>query len=386
MNKVSDMNVLYNAFRASMKSSAWKGEPQRFEADFLSEIVNLKDELDNRTYETSPRNVFVTHERGKVRLIHGGRMRDRVVRHALCDNILNPIFDKYIIYYNSASQKGKGVDFARKAFERDLHNYWLEHRTNEGYVCFIDFSKFYDNIQHEIVKEAVCKRVDEHTGWLFSNIIDTFRIDVSYMDDEEYSTCLDRKFNSIDYYEKVPEHLRSGTKFMAKSVDIGDQISQSIGVYFPTPIDNYITIVRGHRRAGRYMDDIYIIHHDLDYLKETLNGVHKQAAKLGLYVNKKKTRICRLSDNFTYLQMRYRLSDTGKAIRRVKPETVTRERRKLKKYKKLLDNGEITYQNIEQSYKSWMGKYAKVMSKRQTRNIKQLYIELFKEDPRWKKE
>ena len=385
MNRVSDMNVLYDAFRASMKSSAWKREPQRFEADFLSEIVSLKDDLDDRTYTTSPRNVFVTHERGKARLIHGGRMRDRVVRHALCDNILNPTFGRYIIFNNCASQHGKGVDFARKLFERDLHNFWLERRTNDGYVCFVDFSKFYDNIRHDVVKDAVCKRVDEHTGWLFSSIIDTFRVDVSYMDEAEYSTCIDKKFNSIEYYESVPDHLKTGERFMAKSVDIGDQISQSIGVYFPTPIDNYITIVRGHRRAGRYMDDIYIIHHDLEYLKETLKGVYEQAGRLGLYINEKKTHICKLSSKFTYLQMRYQLTDTGKVIRRVKPETVTRERRKLKKYKKLLDNKEASYDNIKQSYKSWMGKYAPILSKKQRNNIKKLYYELFKEDPRWKK-
>ena len=311
-------------------------------------------------------------------------MRDRVVRHALCDNILNPTFERYTIYNNSASQKGKGVDFARKLFERDLHNYWLEHRNNDGYICFVDFSKFYDNVRHKEVKEAACRVVDEMSGWLFSSIIDTFKVDVSYMSDEEYAHCLEKKYNSIEYYETVPENLKTGKKLMAKSVDIGDQISQSIGVFFPTPIDNYITIVRGHRRAGRYMDDIYIIHHDLGYLKETLKGVSEQAEKLGLYINEKKTHICKLSDKFTYLQMRYQLTETGKVVKRVKPATITRERRKLKKYKKLLDNGEVTYKNIEQSYKSWMGKYTKVMSKRQTKNIKRLYNELFKEDPRWK--
>ena len=384
MSTITDLNVLYDAFKASMKSSSWKNEPQRFERDALHELVKLKNEIESRTYVTSERHTFVTHERGKPRLIHGSKMRDRVVRHALCDNVLNPTFDRYIIHNNCASQKGKGVDYARKLFEWDLHNFWLEHRTNEGYVCFIDFSKFYDNIRHDRVKEAVCKLLDDESAWLFSSIIDTFRVDVSYMTDEEYAHCLDKKFNSIEYYETVPEHLRTGEKFMAKSVDIGDQISQSIGVFFPTPIDNYITIVRGHRRAGRYMDDIYIIHHDLEYLKETLRGVYEQAARLGLFINEKKTHICKLSDKFTYLQMRYQLTETGKVVKRVKPATITRERRKLKKYKKLLNNGEVTYKNIEQSYKSWMGKYTKVMSKRQTKNIKRLYNELFKEDPRWK--
>ncbi|MBR4540567.1 MAG: hypothetical protein IKO54_00145 [Lachnospiraceae bacterium] len=83
METVTDMNVLYDAFRASMKSSAWKEEPQRFETDFLSELVALHNELSDRTYQTLPGTEFTQHERGKIRHIHGNRMRDRVVRHAV---------------------------------------------------------------------------------------------------------------------------------------------------------------------------------------------------------------------------------------------------------------------------------------------------------------
>ena len=130
--------MLYDAFRASMKGSAWKEEPQKFEIDFLSEIVKLKHELVAREYQTMPGSEFTLSERGKVRHIHGGRMRDRVVRHALCDTVLDEALQPYLIYNNSASQKGKGVSFARKMFEKDLHNYWLKHRTNDGYVGFVD--------------------------------------------------------------------------------------------------------------------------------------------------------------------------------------------------------------------------------------------------------
>ena len=384
MNIVTDMNALYDAYKASMIGSAWKEEPQRFEIDFLSELTALHHELEARTYKTSKGSEFTLRERGKVRHIHGGRIRDRVVRHSLCDNVLGPVLNKYTIHNNAASQKGKGIDFARKLFERDLHNFWLEHRTNEGYVAFVDLSKFYDNVQHEKVKEMILPKIDEYSGWLLSSIIDTFRVDVSYMSDEEYAGCMDRKFNSIEYFERIPEILKTGDKYMAKSVEIGDQTSQHIGVYYPTPIDNYVTIVRGIGRYGRYMDDMYIIHHDLDYLKETLKGVYQKAAELGLFVNEKKTRICRLSDTYIYLQVRYFMTDKGKVVKRINPKSITRERRKLKRYKHLMDEGRLTYPAIEQAYKSWMGKFTRIMSKKQIRNMKELYYQLFKEEVRWK--
>lgn len=384
MNTVTDMNALYDAYKASMIGSAWKEEPQRFEIDFLSELTALHHELESRTYKTSKGSEFTLRERGKIRHIHGGRISDRVVRHSLCDNVLGPALDRYTIYNNAASQKGKGIDFARKLFERDLHNFWLEHRTNEGYVAFVDLSKFYDNVQHEKAKEMILPKIDEYSGWLLSNIIDTFRVDVSYMSDEEYAGCMDRKFNSIEYFETIPAELKTGKRYMAKSVEIGDQTSQHIGVYYPTPIDNYVTIVRGIGRYGRYMDDMYIIHHDLDYLKETLKGVYQKAAELGLFVNEKKTRICRLSDTYIYLQVRYFMTDKGKVVKRINPKSITRERRKLKRYKHLMDEGRLTYPAIEQAYKSWMGKFTRIMSKKQIKNMKELYYQLFKEDARWK--
>ena len=230
----------------------------------------------------------------------------------------------------------------------------------------------------------ILPKIDEYSGWLLSNIIDTFQVDVSYMSDEEYAGCMDRKFNSIEYFETIPAELKTGKRYMAKSVEIGDQTSQHIGVYYPTPIDNYVTIVRGIGRYGRYMDDMYIIHHDLDYLKETLKGVYQKAAELGLFVNEKKTRICRLSDTYIYLQVRYFMTDKGKVVKRINPKSITRERRKLKRYKHLMDEGRLTYPAIEQAYKSWMGKFTRIMSKEQIKNMKELYYQLFKEDARWK--
>lgn len=381
---IADMNVLYEAYLKSMKGSAWKREPEKFEHEWLMEIAELKKELEERSYHTLPGTEFKLNERGKIRHIHGGRMRDRVVRHALCDNVLAPCLKPYLIHNNGASQKDKGLSFARKLFERDLHNYYLEYGTNEGYVAFVDFSKFYDNIRHDRIKEMIYPLIPEDTHWLLDEILSGMEIDVSYMSDEEYERCMDEKFNSVDYYETIPKELRTGEKFMRKSVNIGDQVSQDIGVFYPHRIDNYVKIVRGFRRYGRYMDDMYMIHPDRDYIKETIRGIEREASELGLFINRKKTRICRLSDKYTYLQIKYFLTDTGKVAKRINPKSLTRERRKLKAYRNLLSKGEIEYADIEQAAKSWMGNFAYLMSKKQKKNMKKLYRELFGKELRWK--
>lgn len=377
------MNVLYDAFRASLKGSAWKREPELFEHNWMEEIAKLIKELNEKTYVTLPGSEFTLNERGKIRHIHGGRMRDRVVRHALCDYILAPYLKPYLIYNNGASQKGKGLSFTRKLFEKDLHNYYLKHGNNDGYIGLVDLSKFYDNIRHDYVKEMIYPRIPVENHWLIDEVLRSMEVDVSYMSDEEYATCITDKFDSLAYYEK--NHEQSGKKYMKKSCNIGDQASQDIGVFFPYRIDNYVKIVRGIKYYGRYMDDMYFIVESKEKAESIIEGIKDQAEKIGLFVNERKTRIVKMSDTFKFLQIKYFVTDTGKVVKRINPEAVTRERRKLKAYKRILDRGEVPYEDIEQAYKSWMGAFTDIMSKKQIKNMKTLYKELFGKEPRWKK-
>ena len=381
---IADMNILYRAFRASMIGSAWKREPQMFEHDWLYQLSCLQQELNTRTYKTMPGSEFTLCERGKIRHIHGGRMRDRVVRHALCDDVIGPCVKPYLIHNNGASQKNKGVSFAREQFEKDLHDYWLEHRSNEGYIGFKDFSKFYDNIRHDKIKDLLYPVIPEENWWLMDEILQNMEVDVSYMTDDEFRNCMDTKFDSVWYYANVTEEQKTGKKFMKKSVNIGDQVSQDIGVFFPHKIDNYAKIVRGLKRYGRYMDDIYFICETKEEALSISAGIDEQAAKLGLFINKRKTRIVKLSGVYKYLQVKYTLTDTGRVIKRINPKSVNRERRKLKAYKRLLDRGVMPLEDIEQAYRSWMGDYTRIMSKQQILHMKDLFKSLFGKEIRWK--
>lgn len=383
--KLNDLNLLYESYIASMRGSAWKKEPQQFSINFLSEIVKLKEELENHTYKTLKGVEFTLNERGKIRHIHGSRMRDRVVRHALCDGELNNVLKPYLIWNNGASQKNKGISFSREMFEKHLHNYWLKYHTNEGYVGFIDFSKFYDNIQHDKVREKILPLLSSDGQWLFDEILKNMEIDVSYMTDEQYANCMNKKFDSLEYYKNIPNSAKRKEKMMKKGVDIGDQVSQSIGIYFPTPIDNYVTIVRGCKWYGRYMDDMYVICQDKEELKSIINGVTKIAKDLGLFINENKTHIYRLSGNYKFLQIKYSLDKKGKVIKKINPKSVTRMRRRIKAYKRLFDKNSISYKNIENACRSWMGEYYKLMSKKQIQHIKDLYFNLFNKELVWKR-
>lgn len=372
--EIFDGNVLYESFLRAKQGSDWKPQVQRFEMNYLFELAKLQKELESDSYTFQPSTEFTLHERGKVRRITGEQIKDRVSKHALCDEILTPSVRKYLIYDNSASIKGKGIDFARKRLLAHLRKYYHQHGSNDGYILLIDFSKYYDNIQHEKLMEQFEKYIHDEKALSFLRaVIDRSKVDVSYMTDEEYAGCMDRVFNSLEY-QNVDKSLLTGEKFMRKHLNIGDQVAQVAGIIYPIPIDNYVKIVKGVKFYGRYMDDSYAIHESKEFLEELLQGIIAVANELGITVNTSKTRICKLSSLWRFLQVQYSLTDTGRVIQKINPKRLTNMRRKMKKLVHIL-----TEKEFDDWYGSWFRNHYRIMSRLQRENMDTLYNQLKKE-------
>ncbi len=374
---ICDANVLYRAYKASIKGSKWKYTTQKFMLEYLPNIYSIRDDLKNRTLQNGPVIEFSQNERGRLRAITSIPIRDRIIRHVLCDEVFMPEVKKRVIYDNGASLKDRGISFQRKRFEIHLRRYYKEY-GNDGYILFGDFSKFYDNIVHIIAKEQLlelCKD-DEFISWLLDIIFDGFKIDVSFLSDEEYENCLSEVFNKNEY-RKIPNSYLIGEKWMEKSVTIGDQISQIIGIYYAHEIDNYVKYVRAIKFYGRYMDDWYVMAQTKEELLEIYEQIRKIAKKYGIHINEHKTFIVKMSSQYRYLQVRYTLTKDGKVLKRINPKRVTTMRRKLKKLKNKLDNSEKDYESIENMFQSWICSFYKLMSRTQRENLIKLYEELY---------
>jgi len=374
---VCDANNLYKAYKASVKGSKWKETTQKFMMNFLRYIFSIQEDLITRNLQNGKTDEFSLSERGRVRPITSLQTKDRIIRHVLCDEVLLPKVRKHIIYDNGASIKGRGISHSRKRFEVHLHKYYRAY-GNEGYILFGDFSKFYDNIIHEIAKKELLKLFDddEFIDWLFTLIFHDFRIDVSYMSDEEYENCMTETFNKLEY-RLIPKELLTGEKWMDKSVNIGDQLSQIIGIYYPYRIDNYVKYVRSQKFYGRYMDDWYIMNPNEEELQDLLDNIRVIADELGIHINEKKTHIVKISSTYKYLQVKYTLTKDGKVIKKINPTRVTAMRRKIKKLAVKVEGGDICYENVENMFRGWMGSFYKLLSKQQRKSLIQLYEDLF---------
>ena len=392
-NVFLDANVIYDAGTKAMEGSKFKYATQLFEMNHLLYTAMLQQSLSEGKYTPEQGSKFLITERGKPRFITSNTTADKTINHIICDEILTPALSKYLIYDNGASQKGKGVSFHRKRFEAHLHKYFMRYGENDGYILLGDFSGYYANIPHdkcyEVLEHFLKRSVNNsdelrYTLDLLTKIFLTFRVDVSRFSDDEIQKMYESKVDQMLNLNVDPKTL-TGEKFLCKGVDIGNQTSQNIGIIYPYRLDNYAKIVCGNKYYSRYTDDFKAIAQTREELLDMLNGFRVIAKEYGLIINERKTRIVKLSGFYRHLQNGYSLTETGRIICKINPKSITRERHKLKAYKRLLDAKKITYSEIENIFKSWLGGNWQRMSHRQIFNMSELYIKLFGRKPKWKK-
>ena len=343
---ILDANVLYESYKMALKASPMKPLTQKFEDNWLHNIGIIQRDLRSGRYVPAKKTEFIIRERGKVRLIRAAPMRDKVVQHALCDFVLIPAIRPKIIYDNYASLKHRGISMARKRFEMMVHKFYRKHKTNQGFILLMDFSGYYDNMRHNLVRKIVGGIIKGPVSTrTFDSIVDSCKQDVSFLSDDEIKRLYEGKYKALDYVN-VPKELRTGKKWLYKGMDIGDQTAQGVAIYFPTKIDYHMKIVRGEKYYGRYMDDSNDIHISKQHLIDVLGEVKEIAASLGIILNDKKVKILPLSKPFTYLQIKYFLTPTGRLVKRINPKRVTAMRRKLKKLHKMMLAGQRKFKSI----------------------------------------
>lgn len=299
-DKVFTFDNLYCAFKKCCRGVGWKASTQRYKANVLQNVNDTIRSLHNGTYKSRGFYEFDLVERGKPRHIKSVHISERVVQRCLCDNALVPMFSKSFIYDNGACMERKGIDFAVRRLVCHLQRHFRKHGTN-GYALIFDFSRYFDNIQHEPLKRIVDKTfTDPRIVRLVNGFIDDFG---------------------------------------EVGLGLGSQISQVSALMYPNRLDHYIKEVLRIKHYGRYMDDGYLIHESKAHLQKCLQEIRRICAELGIKLNAKKTQIVKLSRGLNFLKRHFVLNDTGGVIIKPARKGITKMRHKLRTFKRWLIEG-----------------------------------------------
>lgn len=350
LESIASTDSLYEAARLSARGVRWKASVQRYEAHVLRNILKARNDLLSGKYIRRGFVRFDISERGKLRHITSVHFSERVIQKSISKNSLAPSIWPTLTPGCSANIKGRGTDYALIRLKRQLAEHQRRHGT-DGYVLLIDFSDYFGRIDHGAAKALVARTVsDERVRRLVNLQIDA---------------CGD------------------------VGLGLGSEPNQVLAVAVPSPIDHLLERTPGIEASGRYMDDTYAIALEKQTLWDALDVIRSECMRLGITINERKTKVIKLTRGFVFLKKKFRFTKSGRIVVRPCRESLTRERRRMKKHAAMVKAGRMTVEQARQSYISWRGSIDKrkgkprlVMNTHDTvRDFDRLFFELFGERP-----
>lgn len=300
--------------------SAVYGELQGRMLEYLATGMTFSD-VDNCSegirYVPSKFEVFAVYE-PKKRMVHAPAFVDKVVLHALVDNVLYDALTKSFIRDSHASQKGKGTDDGLMRLKTHMVDYYRrEGHGADGWVLKGDVRHFFASIDHRKLKRKL-------------------------------KAVLDKRGVDPRVYELLCIYI----DVMEDGLPLGYQTSQLFALMFLDEFDHIIKEKYRIKYYGRYMDDFYIICSDKRKLQCILRDVRVLMDSYGLELNQK-TAIFPLRNGIDFLGFHSYLTDTGAVIQKLRRDSFKRMKNKIKYWETAYPAGEVTKQEILRSFAAW---------------------------------
>ena len=255
MPQIADVDNLMLAFCKARRGKWQQKEVVDYSQNVVENILNLRNQLINEAVVVGNYRYFEIYD-PKKRKICAAAFQERVLHHAIM-NVCKERFERHLIFDTYATREGKGVyaaiDRARGAMRRF------------GYVAKLDVRKYFDSINHEILKSKL-QRIFKDAKLL-------------------------RLLNSIiDSYQTSPN----------TGIPIGNLTSQYFANFYLSDFDHYVKEVLRVPCYVRYMDDMLLFADSLTELKSAVGRVKEYLREL-LALDLKPAQIVSVSRGISFL-------------------------------------------------------------------------------------
>jgi RNA-directed DNA polymerase len=199
----------------------------RHDQDRDNNLQQLHEMLINKIYKTSQYTTFTIYEPKERIIFRLPYFPDRIVHHAVM-NILEPIFVSIFTSDTYSCIKKRGIHAAAQAVTLALKDI-----PGTQYCLKLDIKKFYPNVDHEILKQLLRRKIkDQDLLWLLDEIIDS-----------------------------------------ADGLPIGNYLSQYFANFYLTYFDHWIKEDLQVKYYFRYADDMVILSDNKIYLHQLLADI-----------------------------------------------------------------------------------------------------------------
>ena len=210
-NQIISYDNVRLAWLKARRHKTSKNVVKNFSKNVNKNLLIVQKNVKSKPEILSSYSQFTIYE-PKERLISVVPFIDRVMHHAIM-NVLEPVFEKQFIYHTYACRKGKGSHKAIK--------YAFSKAKNCEYFLKLDVKKYFDNIDHQILKQKLSKIIKD-------------------------KDCLDLLFDIIDSFS---------TK---KGLPIGNLTSQFFANLYLSELDHFVLEKLKPCGYCRYMDDFLL--------------------------------------------------------------------------------------------------------------------------------
>lgn len=236
--KIYDMNNLIEAHKNARKGKGYYQEVQFVDNNLDACLIYIQYILKNNKYTVGKYTKKTIIDKGKTRvLMKLPYFPDRIIQWAIMLQV-EEYFNKTFCYFTCASVRDRGINRAYNLTERYLKDY-----PNETQYCLkLDVRKFYDNINHKILKQLLSHKFkDKQLLNLFNLIIDS-----------------------------IPNN---------RGVPIGSYLSQYFANFYLSYFDHWLKENLKIKFCIRYMDDIIILSNDKQLLSNWFNRIKQYLNK-----------------------------------------------------------------------------------------------------------
>ena len=220
MDKHITFDAFYSAYLRARKNKASRLEILAFEEYLEYNLITLMEEIRTNNYKLSNYSSFVIYE-PKKRIIRKLPFRDRIVHQWYVEEFIKPVFLNRFINDTYACIENRGTHKAIKKLQYYMRI--MYHKYKDYYILKMDISKFFDNIDKDIL----------------------FRIMKKYFHDSKL----------IDFtYKMIYENNESSTM-----IPIGNYTSQYFANIYLHELDIFLKVRKSVKYYIRYLDDFVIL-------------------------------------------------------------------------------------------------------------------------------
>lgn len=309
------MSHLFHCWDQFSRGKRKRKDIQYFERYLEDNIFQLQQDLATLQYQHASYDQFYVTD-PKQRHISKASVRDRLVHQAVYA-VLSPVFERLFIFHSLSCRIGKGTHIGVS----QLRSMIRKVSANGKHPCYalkMDIKRFFDTIDHQILKTLIRKRVkDEKCLNLVDRIIDGFTT------------------------QKDPPI----------GIPLGNVTSQLFANVYLHELDDFVKQTLREPFYLRYCDDFIILSTDRIHLISVLLFIrHFLTTRLRLELHPKKITITKLSQGIDFV---------GYVL--FEKHTLGRTRTKQRMKKRLSENfekylmGEIDALSMDQRVQSYLG-------------------------------